>query len=107
MATVVQLGRGPVVGIALQDKGADLGVVKSMVSVGFNALSGWRHTSDSKMMTRLQRLAAMVGATSKEAKVARQTAQKAMDKAVAVGNDVKGLQKRINRGGLRVLWLHK
>jgi hypothetical protein len=98
MASVVQLGRGPVVGIALQDKGPDVGVVKSMVSVGFNALSGWRHTSDSKMMTRLQRLSAMLGTTSKDAKIARNTAQKAMDKAVAVSNDVKGLQKRINRG---------
>lgn len=95
MAAVVQVGCGPVVGIALEDKRPETDVVRAMVSVGFNALGGCCHAIDAKIMARLRRLSNTLAATSRDAKAAREQTDHKFDN---VTSHLEGLQKRINRG---------
>eukprot|EP00281_Chroomonas_sp_CCMP1168_P006853 CAMPEP_0206266788 /NCGR_PEP_ID=MMETSP0047_2-20121206/30786_1 /ASSEMBLY_ACC=CAM_ASM_000192 /TAXON_ID=195065 /ORGANISM="Chroomonas mesostigmatica_cf, Strain CCMP1168" /LENGTH=721 /DNA_ID=CAMNT_0053694915 /DNA_START=12 /DNA_END=2177 /DNA_ORIENTATION=+ len=93
-ARVVELGEGPIVGIALSETSAEGGVVKTMVSVGLNAL---REGQGGAVVKRLDRLADTIADARREARGARDLAETAVLKAEAVVVDLNGLQKRVGK----------
>lgn len=99
MARAVELGEGPVVGIALSGRTTSGGIVKAMVSVGLNALSSLadngKNKNHDRIVERLEKLSDAVSLLSGKAREAKQLAEKAISKAESIIVDMGGLQMRM------------